>query len=221
MKAMILAAGRGRRLRPLTDTLPKPLIKVGGKSLIEHHIIKCAAAGFDAIVINTAYLGDKIEKTIGDGSRYGIAIEYSHEGAAALETGGGIAYALPKLGNGPFLVISADIYSEIPFEPDKRLPESSMHLVMTNNPPHHPDGDFSGRQVKLFNQKANRFTYSGVAYLDAGLFRHEKRKFPLLDIIKQCIGNHAVSAELFNGVWFDIGTVRRLHAANKYILERL
>ena len=220
MKAMILAAGRGRRLRPLTDKLPKPLIKVGHKSLLEHHIIKCAAGGFDSIVINTAYLGDKIEKAIGDGSRYNIAIEYSHEGDYALETGGGIAYALPKLGSQPFLVISADIYSEIKFEPDKRLHGSKMHLIMTNNPPHHPDGDFTGQQINLLSEKENRLTYSGVAYLDPNLFVHEKRKFPLADIMRECVSNNAVSAELFNGAWFDIGTAGRLHEANKHILER-
>ena len=132
MKAMILAAGRGNRLRPLTDKIPKPLIKVGDKTLIEHHITKLATAGFESIVINTAYLGEKIQSTIGDGSRYNIPIEYSHEGEQALETGGGIAYALPKLGNEPFLVVSADIYCEIAFNPNKKLNGSKMHLIIVH-----------------------------------------------------------------------------------------
>ncbi|MEM8845353.1 MAG: nucleotidyltransferase family protein, partial [Pseudomonadota bacterium] len=151
MKAMILAAGRGERLRPLTDKLPKPLVRVGHSTLIEHHIKNLSSAGFDSIVINTSHLGNKIQDYLGDGSKYNIPLEYSHEGEQALETGGGIANALPLLGDHPFLVISADIYCEITFDPSFLLNSTDMHLFMVNNPAHHPNGDFSESELGISN----------------------------------------------------------------------
>lgn len=216
MKAMILAAGQGTRLRPLTDHLPKPLIQVGKRRLIEHHIDKLAHAGFESVVINTSYLAQKIEQTLGDGSRYGISLEYSYEGTQALETGGGIAYAKKLLGDEPFLLVNADIYTDISFESSFQL-NTRMHLMMVNNPEHHPHGDFSGTQLGL-NGSVQRYTYSGVAYLDPSLFQYQKRAFPLLDIIQQAITENMISAEVHTGVWFDVGTISRLHAANRYAL---
>jgi MurNAc alpha-1-phosphate uridylyltransferase len=217
MKAIILSAGRGNRLRPLTDNIPKPLVKVGHETLIEHHIRKLSAAGFESVVINTAHLGEKIQACLGDGSRYNIPIKYSHEGEQALETGGGIAYALHKLGKQPFLAISADIYCEIPFDTDFSLNNNMMHLIMVNNPAHHSQGDFTSAELGIADD-ASRYTYSGVAYIDPALFTYEKRAFPLVEIIRECIQANSLSAHVFNGAWFDVGTATRLHAANKYAL---
>lgn len=219
MKAMILAAGRGNRLRPLTDQYPKPLIRVGHNTLIEHHIKKLATAGFESIVINTTYLGEQIHNRIGDGTRYNIPIHYSDEGASALETGGGIAYALPLLGDEPFLLVSADIYCAIPFSPSFILSNSRMHLVMVSNPPHHSEGDFVGNEIGLIKDPNDRFTYSGVSYIDPQLFIAEKRTFPLIEKIRYCITENIISANLFTGAWFDVGTGSRLHTANKYALS--
>ena len=219
MKAMILAAGRGNRLRPLTDKQPKPLIKVGHDSLIEHHIKKLSAAGFESIIINTAYLGEKIQNNIGDGSRYNIPIQYSHEGEQALETGGGIAYALPLLGDQPFLVVSADIYCEIPFNIHFDLNHANMHLVMVNNPAHHTDGDFTSSELNLSGSTDDRYTYSGIAYIHPKIFTYEKRVFPLIEKIRFCIESNTICAEIFKGVWHDVGTASRLHIANKHALS--
>lgn len=219
MKAMILAAGRGERLRPLTDKLPKPLVRVGHSTLIEHHIKNLSSAGFDSIVINTSHLGNKIQDYLGDGSKYNIPLEYSHEGEQALETGGGIANALPLLGDHPFLVISADIYCEITFDPSFLLNSTDMHLFMVNNPAHHPNGDFSESELGISNED-KRYTYSGIAYIHPKLFTHETRAFPLVDKIRHCIDSDIISAEVFNGAWFDVGTASRLHAANKFLLSK-
>ncbi|MDW3095612.1 MAG: nucleotidyltransferase family protein [Gammaproteobacteria bacterium] len=218
MKAMILAAGRGNRLRPLTDNIPKALLRVGKCTLIEHHIHKLALAGFESIIINTAYRGKQIRNYLGDGSSYKIPISYSDEGEQALETGGGISYALPLLGDEPILVISADIYCRIPFDATFKLRNSDMHLLMVNNPEHNPNGDFYGEELNIKGQSKKSFTYSGIAYIDPKLFIHEKRIFPLIDTIRHCINHNAISADIFNGAWFDIGTGSRLHTANKFAL---
>ena len=217
MKAMILAAGQGTRLRPLTEHLPKPLIKVGPCSLIEHHIHKIAKAGFESIIINTAYLGKKIEHALGTGSRYGIDLKYSYEGTEALETGGGIAYARPLLGDDPILIVSADIYTDIIFDPNFNL-HTSVHLIMVNNPAHHPEGDFTASQLGMANSE-QRYTYSGVAYIAPKLFRHERRTFALSATINQAISDRSISAQIHTGSWFDVGTISRLHAANRYALQ--
>ena len=214
---MILAAGRGNRLRPLTDKIPKPLLKVGKDTLIEHHIKKLSAAGFESIVINTAHFGEQLHEYLGDGSQYNIPIEYSYEGEQALETGGGIANALPLLGDNPFIVISADIYTEISFSSNFKLIGSGIHLIMVSNPLHHPNGDFTGTELGISGDQ-NRYTYSGVAYVNPRLFKHEKRAFPLIDTIHDCIEHKNISAEVFDGAWFDVGTASRMHAANKYAL---
>lgn len=216
MHAMILAAGRGVRLKPLTDKIPKPLVRVGDDTLIERHIKNIAAAEFESIVINTAHLGEKIRNHVGDGSRYGIPITYSDEGEQALETGGGIANALPLLGQEPFLVVNADIYCDIPFDRTFQLNDTLLHLVMVNNPAHHPQGDFTAAELNLAGQE--RYTFSGVGYYHPQLFSHEHRIFPLIDVFRNCIANKTISANVFKGTWFDVGTGGRLHAANKYAL---
>ncbi len=220
MKAMILAAGRGNRMRPLTDKTPKPLVKVGQDTLIEHHIKKLAQSGFESIVINLAHLGEQIRNYLGNGSRYDIAIQYSHEGEEALETAGGIAFALPLLGDNPFLVISSDIYSNVPFDPHFQLGLNQMHMIMVCNPEHHPEGDFNANEINLHSASNMRYTYSGIAYLDPTLFNYEKRKFPLLEIIQRCIKENTISSELYQGEWFDVGTASRLHNANKIAMHK-
>ena len=220
MKAMILAAGRGSRLRPLTDKIPKPLIRVGGKPLIEYHIEKLSNAGFDSIIINTAHLGEKIQAYVGDGSRYNIPIQYSDEGEQALETGGGIANALPLLGDQPFLLVNADIYCEMSFNPQFLLGHSKMHLVMVANPPHHPEGDFTEKELTMSNNADLRLTFSGVSYIHPQLFTHEKRAFPLIEKIRFCIEEKLISAEIYQGMWTDVGTASRLYEADKYILSK-
>ena len=164
MKAMLLAAGRGERMRPLTDTTPKPLLRIGGQMLIERHVHALAQAGIRQLVINHAHLGGQIERALGDGSAYGVQIAYSPEPAGALETGGGIFNALPLLGAAPFLVVNADIWTDYPFTGLPQSIDGLAHLVMVSNPPHHPDGDFSlsgGRLAQrgpamLTNADANR-----------------------------------------------------------------
>lgn len=212
---MILAAGRGKRLQPLTDKVPKPLVKVGGQSLIERHIQKIAAANFESIVINTAHLGNMIQQKIGDGSRYNIPIHYSDEGDHALETGGGISNALPLLGDQPFLVVSADIFCEINFDANFDLQNDFMHLMMVNNPAHNIAGDFDARDINLA-QHDGRFTYSGIGYFDPAQFHHQTEKYPLINTIRAAIQQKRISASLFTGAWHDVGTGSRLHAANKY-----
>ncbi len=217
MQAMILAAGRGVRLKPLTDKLPKPLVRVGGETLVERHIKNIAAAGFESVVINTAHLGEKIRDRLGDGTRFNIPIVYSDEGEQALETGGGIANALPLLGDDPFLVVNADIYCDVPFDAQLDLNRALVHLIMVANPEHHPDGDFTAEELNLPGQQ--RYTYSGVGYYHPKLFTHEQRIFPLVEVLRKSIKDQTITAEVFSGTWFDIGTGGRLHEANKYALS--
>jgi MurNAc alpha-1-phosphate uridylyltransferase len=212
---MVLAAGRGERMRPLTDAQPKPLLHVGGKRLIEYHLERLAAGGFHEAVINTAWLGDLIEATLGAGTRYGLKIAYSHERPEALETGGGIFHALPLLGAGPFLLVNGDVWTDIDFGALRREPpEGSLaHLVLVPNPPQHPRGDFLLAQGRVSEGEGMRHTYSGV-----GIYRPEffagctPGKFPLLPLLRRAIAQRALSGELHQGRWFDIGTVERLAA---------
>jgi len=230
MKAMILAAGRGERMRPLTDHTPKPLLRVGDKPLIVWHIERLAAGGFTDIVINHAHLGHRIETCIGDGKTYGVNINYSPE-ALALETAGGIANAMPLLGNSPFLVVSGDVYCPLDFVPvvarglARMTTGKHAHLVLVANPSHHPEGDFvldmSG-QLSL-EPGAERWTYSGI-----GLFRPEffagvpaGEKVPLRDILRAAIQAGRVSGEVFKGRWEDVGTPERLAALDNELTSAL
>jgi N-acetyl-alpha-D-muramate 1-phosphate uridylyltransferase len=214
MKAMVLAAGRGERMRPLTDREPKPLLRVGGKRLIEWHLERLAAAGFREIVINTAWLGDLIETAIGDGARYGLSISYSHERPEALETGGGILHALPLLGAAPFLIVNGDVWTDVDFAPLRRAPGSTAlaHLVLVRNPPHHARGDFRLEDGLVLEGEGERYTYSGVGIYRPEMFADcQPGKFPLLPVLRRAICARALTGELHRGRWFDIGTVDRLN----------
>jgi MurNAc alpha-1-phosphate uridylyltransferase len=212
---MVLAAGRGERMRPLTDAEPKPLLRVGGKRLIEYHLERLAAGGFHEVVINTAWLGDMIEAALGTGARYGLAITYSHERPEALETGGGIFNALPLLGSAPFLLVNGDVWTDIDFGVLRRDPPATSlaHLVMVRNPPQHARGDFVLADGVVSEGEGSRQTYSGV-----GIYRPEffagcqPGKFPLLPLLRRAIAQRALSGELHEGRWYDIGTTERLAA---------
>ncbi|MDN3653621.1 nucleotidyltransferase family protein [Thalassotalea ponticola] len=212
MKVMILAAGRGERMRPLTDHTPKPLLKVCDKPLIEHHITRLKAAGFDQFVINLAYLGEQIEGYFGNGQNWGVDIAYSWELEGALETAGGIANALNLLGNEPFLVVNGDVYCDIDYR-QLCLPKHSLaHLIMVSNPDHHPAGDFSLVQGKLRSEgNENRLTYSGIGIFRPALFTGlAEKKQALGPILRQAMLSQAISAEHYQGLWSDVGTPYRL-----------
>jgi MurNAc alpha-1-phosphate uridylyltransferase len=215
MKAMVLAAGRGERMRPLTDREPKPLLRVGGKRLIEYHLERLAAGGFREVVINTAWLGDMIESAVGSGRQFGLAITYSHERPDALETGGGIFNALPLLGSAPFLIVNGDVWSDVDFGRLRHAPPDSSlaHLVLVPNPPQHPRGDFRLEHGQVSEGEGLRHTYSGVGIYRPELFAGcTPGKFPLLPLLKKAIAQRALTGELHAGLWNDIGTVERLHA---------
>lgn len=216
MMVMILAAGRGERLRPLTDTVPKPLIEVQGRALIEHHLYRLAADGFTEVVINVAWLADKIKMRLGDGSRYGVHIRYSEEPQAALETGGGILKALPLLGAGPFLVVSADIYTDFPFAGlETALADDDLtHLVMVPNPPQHHAGDFVlDNHGRLHAEGTPRLTYAGIGVHRPEFFNEcSPGRFPMLPWWQRAMRAGRVSGELYAGRWQDIGTPASLRA---------
>ncbi len=219
---MILAAGRGERMRPLTDRIPKPLLEAGGKPLIVWHIENLVNAGIRDLVINHAHLGMQIEDALGDGSKFGARIEYSRE-EEALETAGGIAHALPLLGDAPFAVINGDIHCDYDFSRLKSTMErmiqngDSAHLVLVDNPPHHPEGDFSldgGRiSPSIPNPQSRPFlTFSGIGVYSPGIFSSIKpgSKAPLAPLLRQQIALLRVSGEHHGGVWVDVGTPERL-----------
>ncbi|MDR2878117.1 MAG: nucleotidyltransferase family protein [Chromatiales bacterium] len=219
MPAMILAAGRGERLRPLTDTTPKPLIEAGGRSLIEHHLSALANYGFTRIVINHAYLGAQIEARLGDGTQYGVHVIYSREGTHALETGGGIHRALPLLGEEVFVIVNADIWTDFPFA-TLTPPRGLAHLVLAPNPPHHPRGDFALKDGIVSNEGAELYTYTGIAVLRAELFAScTPGAFPLAPLLRTAITRGEVSGELYRGAWRDIGTPESLRALREWLGE--
>lgn len=211
MRAMILAAGRGERMRPLTDSTPKPLLKVNGQYLIEYHIKSLAAAGISEIVINLAYLGSQIRSTIGDGHQYNVSIQYSDEGQA-LETGGGIFKALPLLGNKPFVVVNGDVWTDYAFPGLLNQSVGLVHLVMVPNPPQHPDGDFTLQDEFLVNRKGKTAsTFSGIGIYHPKLFAAcEPGKFPLAPLLIKAMDEQLATGELYSGQWYDIGTPERL-----------
>jgi len=212
MKVMILAAGRGVRMGELTQNCPKPLLPVRGKALIEHHIERLAAAGFRDLVINHAYLGDQIVAKLGDGSKWGVEIQYSAEPEGAYETGGGIREALPLLGEEPFMVLSSDIWTDYPFEQLPTSPEGLAHIVLVPNPEHVPGGDFGLEQGRL-TLNPPRWTYSGLGVFRPEFIRLDPRThFGLGDLLRQHIPNKYLSGEVYEGVWSDIGTPARYAA---------
>jgi len=211
MRAMILAAGRGERLRPLTDRTPKPLVDVGGMPLIEYHIRSLARAGFREIVINQGHLGNQLPEAIGDGCRWDVTIHWSDEQPEALETGGGIFQALPLLGHSPFLVVNGDIWTDYPFSRLRAVKCDWAHLVMVPNPPQHPAGDFSLQNAVIRNDGARKLTFSGIGVYHPRLFEGcVAGKFSVVPLLRSAMQNHLVTGERFNGDWEDIGTLERL-----------
>ena len=218
---MILAAGRGERLRPITDHTPKPLVMVGNKRLIEHHIIGLVQGGFERIVINVSHLGDQIINHLGDGKRYGIEIVYSTE-ETALETGGGIRNALPLLRSDTFVVVNGDVFTDYPFNTTflgNTETSPLIHLVMVENPAHNPSGDFvlsKDNEIEHNAHNVHALTFSGIGYYHRSVFTAlENGKFPLAPIIKDHIKRKRVSGALYRGLWVDVGTTDRLEEANR------
>jgi len=213
MKAMILAAGRGERMRPLTDVTPKPLLEVGGKPLIVWHLERLAASGFHEVVINHAHLGAQIEARLGNGAAWGLSIRYSAEGTA-LETAGGIAKALPMLGPDAFLVVNGDTYTDIDFGALRRAlrPGDDAHLVLVDNPPQHPAGDFVWHDGRVWPDGDVRLTFSGTGVYHPALFRSvaSGQSAKLAPLLHAAITAGRVSATYHHGVWHDIGTPQRL-----------
>jgi MurNAc alpha-1-phosphate uridylyltransferase len=211
MKAMLLAAGRGERMRPITDSLPKPLVRVGGRALIAWHLDALARSGIHEVVINLSWLGEQLRAALGDGSDFGVRITWSDEGPVPLETGGGIFRALPLLGPEPFLVVNGDIWTDIDFGRLRLEPEAHAHLVLIPNPPHHPRGDFGLDEGFIVNRDHDRYTYCGV-----GVYRPEffsgctAGRFPLLPLLNRAISARLLRGELHRGEWCDVGTAERL-----------
>lgn len=212
MKAMILAAGKGERMRPLTLTTPKPLVRAGGVPLIEYHLRALVRAGFKDIVINHAWLGQQIEDYLGDGSRFGVSIHFSPEGEP-LETGGGIFRALPLLGDEAFLVVNGDIWTDYDFSALRRPLDGLAHLVLVDNPEHHPGGDFllADGQIHDGGAAADKLTYSGIAVLNPRLFEGcLDGAFKLAPLLRKAMAEGQVSGEHLKGHWVDVGTHERL-----------
>jgi MurNAc alpha-1-phosphate uridylyltransferase len=220
MKAMLLAAGRGERMRPLTDRTPKPLLRIGGQTLIERHVHALVQAGIHELVINHAHLGEQLLAALGDGAAYGAQIDWSAEPPGALETGGGIFRALPMLGDAPFAVVNADIWTDYDYRVLPAAPEGMAHLVLVDNPPHHPEGDFGldGNRVRAGG--AGRLTFSGIGVYRPQLFAGcTPGAFPLAPLLRAAMAEGRVSGEHYTGTWYDIGTPARLAELNDSVVN--
>jgi len=216
---MILAAGKGERMRPLTLHTPKPLIPVAGVPLIEYHLRALAQAGVTEVVINHAWLGDRIEAHLGDGARFGLQIVYSKE-SQPLETGGGIYQALPLLGADPFILVNGDVFTDYDFAVLQKPLQGLAHLVLINNPEHHLEGDFSLEEGRVLAPTTATLTYSGIAVLHPELFAGcQAGAFKLAPLLRQAIAQGQVSGEQFNGCWIDVGTPERLAAAQAVLAQ--
>ena len=214
--AMILAAGRGERMRPLTDSLPKPLLGIRGKSLIERHVERLAQAGMERIVINLAWLGGMIRDHLGDGSRYGVPIQYSEESPHALETAGGIFRALPSLQPGPFVVVNGDVFTDFEFGRLMLDDEHDAHLVLVPNPPQHPRGDFGLQGGLAVASARQQYTFAGIAVYRPAFFSGcTDGVFPLKPLLVRAMAAQRCTAELYGGLWEDVGTPERLSALNR------
>lgn len=231
-KAMIFAAGRGERMRPLTDACPKPLLEVGGKPLIVWQIERLARSGFETIVINHAWLGEQIEAALGDGSRWHVQLRYSPE-QEALETAGGIVNALPLIeDNGVsevFLAVSGDVYADFDYralnahaQAMKSLAEPGMHLVMVPNPAFHPNGDFALTDGVLSLDAEPRFTFGNIGLYDTRMFRDLPRgtRRALKPYYRETIARGLATGELYDGLWENVGTPAQLQALNQRLVER-
>jgi N-acetyl-alpha-D-muramate 1-phosphate uridylyltransferase len=225
MKALVLAAGRGERMRPLTDTVPKPLLPVAGRPLIAYHLEALARAGIRDVVINLAWLGARLRAALGDGARYGVRIRYSDEGAEALETGGGIFNALPQLGPGAFFVVNGDTWTDFDFRQLTLDPDvdggALARLVLVRNPAHHPQGDFALEGDVVVERATDRLTYSGIGIYRPELFAgSQPGKFALLPLLQRAIAAGRVRGELYRGEWWDVGSAERLAALDMRLRAR-
>jgi len=210
-RALIFAAGRGERMRPLSDVTPKPLLQVGGKRLIEWHIEALAAAGVRRVVINTSHLAEQFPTALGDGARWNLRIDYSFEGPEPLETGGGMQNALPLLGGDPFIAVNGDIRCDFDFSTLPHEPDGLAHLVVINNPSHHPNGDFVLRGGRLLDENESRLTFAGIGvYRPELLGVHGPGKYSIVPILCAAMREGRVSGEYFHGFWSDVGTPQRL-----------
>jgi MurNAc alpha-1-phosphate uridylyltransferase len=221
MKAMVLAAGRGERMRPLTDDTPKPLLKAGGASLIEHRLKALADAGIRDCVINLAYRGRQIRETLGDGARLGLNLRYSDEGNRPVETAGGIIQALPLLGEAPFILVNADIWTDFDFSTLPDAPAGLAHLVLVNNPGHHRAGDFALNNGRVSAEGTPMLTYSGIGVYRPELFKGLAPGVrPLLPLLLDAIHRDRVGGLHYTGYWRDIGTPERLAELDRYLQTR-
>lgn len=208
---MLLAAGRGERMRPLTDATPKPLLPVAGRPLVAWHLARLAAAGVRDVVINLSWLGEQIAAALGDGSAHGVRIHYSREPWPALETGGGIRQALPLLGDEPFLLVNGDVYTDVDFTALRLAPGDLAQLVLVPNPPHHPRGDFHLAEGRITAEQGERLTYSGIAMLHPGLLADaEPGRFALLPWLLKARDAGRLGGQRHDGLWIDVGTPERL-----------
>ena len=227
MKAMILAAGLGQRMRPLTDNLPKPLLCAGGKPLLQYHLEALAALGVDEIIINLAYLGEKIREYAGNGSQFGLTIHYSDE-SEPLETAGGILHALPLLGDSPFLLINGDVWSDYPLAQLSHYQlkaNENAHLVLVPNPEFHPNGDFApdSQGILVADEALEKFTFAGISLIHPKLISEyplQRRKFPLGEVLRHGIERSQITAEVYRGNWSDVGTPERLELLNKTLNKK-
>ena len=208
---MLLAAGRGERMRPLTDATPKPLLTVAGQPLIAWHLARLAAAGIREVVINTSWLGEQIPAALGDGSRWGVAIRYSPEPWPALETGGGIHQALPLLGPEPFLLVNGDVFADVDFAALRLAQGNLGHLVLVPNPPHHVKGDFGLQGSRIVADGGEMLTFSGLSILHPALFADcQPGRFPLAPLLRAARDAGRLGGQRHDGLWIDVGTPERL-----------
>ncbi len=216
---MILAAGRGERLRPLSDRLPKALMKVNGRGLIEHLLLALAAAGVEEVVINLSWLGAMVRSRLGDGRAYGVRIAYSDEGDSALDTGGGVSKALPLLGREPFWVVNADVRTDFPFAAANFRSGDLAWLMLVANPAHNPEGDF-GLEAGRVSEGAPRYTFGGISVLSPALFKGvTEKRFGLAPLLRSAAAEARVSGEMYEGYWADAGAAGRLEAIRRRSTE--
>jgi MurNAc alpha-1-phosphate uridylyltransferase len=229
MNALIFAAGKGERMRPLTNTTPKPLLQVGGKALIVWHLEKLAAIGCRTVVINTSWLAECFEPALGDGSRWGLKLHYSYEGPEPLETGGGMAKALLELGDDPFMALNGDVFCDADFAQLPRAPAGLAHLLMVDNPPHNPNGDFALQANGLLASEGDaRLTFSGIGVYRPDLLWQYRTdwqqpgvahpRFKLAPILRRAMAEGQISAEHFRGQWTDVGTPERLAELDRTVV---
>ena len=217
-RALIFSAGRGERMRPLTDATPKPLLEVRGKPLIVWHLEKLARAGVREVVINTSHLAAQFPAALGDGTTWNLRIRYSFEGPEPLDSGGGMLRALPFFGHDPFLAVNGDIFTDFDFSTLPQNPLGLAHLVMVNNPPHHPNGDFVLRENRLLDESTPRLTFAGIGvYRPSLLDGQSDGKFSVVPILREAMRLNEVTGEYYRGAWNDVGTPERLAELNSVL----